>query len=49
MIELIIFTLAFRERIVASAAKGYGGSEGKATSASTASCWSINVVISLFH
>lgn len=37
------------EHIVASAVKGYGVSEGKATSVSTANCWSINAVTYLFH
>lgn len=37
------------ERTVASAVKGYGVSAGKATSVSTANCWSINVVTYLFH
>lgn len=47
--ELIMCILLSREHTVASAVKGYGVSAGKATSVSTANCWSINVVTYLFH
>lgn len=50
VLELMVSVVVpCRERTVASAVKGYGASQGKATSASTASCWSINGVTSLSH